>query len=70
MNLFVKISLGVLLMLVLLFCAYGFLCTFEPMPRLWQMAWRIIYLGAGLATLRGFYLVWKAGNTRQSPPPG
>jgi len=42
-----------LLVLVLLFCVFGFMATFEPMERSVQLGWRFAYGSVGMACLAG-----------------
>gem|GEM_PF-2699219 len=66
MKYLLRTGLIFLLAPVLLFCAFGFLATFEPSSPAAQWAWRLIYCAAAsLATLASMRL-WRA--TSALPP--
>jgi hypothetical protein len=46
------------LMAVTGFCLFGFVATFEAMPRLEQGTWRAVYLCAGAASLGAICWMW------------
>jgi hypothetical protein len=45
-----------ILLFIMMFCGYGYLCTYEPNPPDVQLRWRIIYGGVAGACLLG--IVW------------
>ena len=53
-----RVLIAVLLVLVMLFCIYGFMATYEPLPRNVQITWRLVYGGLIAACLGG--IVWQA----------
>jgi hypothetical protein len=57
-----RVTFAVLLAPVILFCAYGFLCTFEPMDTSVQITWRIIYVAIGLSSLAAILRLALAGT--------
>jgi hypothetical protein len=46
------------LLIVLAFCVFGFVATYEPMDAAKQWTWRIVYGIIGLACVLGF--AWSA----------
>lgn len=48
-----RVLIAVLLVFVMLFCVYGFMATYEPLPRNVQITWRIVYGGLIAACLGG-----------------
>ena len=48
----------VVLLPVILFCIYGFMATYEPLPRGTQITWRLVYGGLIAACLAG--IIWQA----------
>jgi hypothetical protein len=40
------------------FCIFGFVDTFEPMPRIQQFAWRCTYAVIGTAALAEILWMW------------
>lgn len=48
-----RVIAAVLLLLVLLFCIYGFMATFEPLDRSVQLASRVVYAAIGISCLAG-----------------
>ena len=48
-----RVLIAAMLVLVVLFCIYGFLATFEPMSRGIQITWRLAYGGLIAACLFG-----------------
>jgi hypothetical protein len=46
------------LMAVAAFCLFGFVATFEPMPRLQQWVWRAVYAAAGSTSLLTICWIW------------
>lgn len=65
MPLLIRIILALVLIAVLLFCAYGFLATFEPLERSVQITWRIVYGGVGSACIGG--AAWLVFAKRREP---
>ena len=59
MNPLLRVILSLLLVCIGLFCIFGFLATFEPMPRAVQLTWRAVYGVAGLACVGGLIRVWR-----------
>ena len=57
---FVLRSLASLVLWVVVgFCAFGFLATFEPLPPVMQWTWRVIYAAVGLGAFAlGTHFVW------------
>ena len=50
---------GLLSLAVMLFCVFGFLATYEPLPEYIQNTWRTIYIVTGTASAAFFtYLLW------------
>jgi uncharacterized membrane protein len=60
-----RIASSGFLVLVMIFCGYVFLCTYEPNPPDVQLRWRIIYGGLAAMCLVG--IVWNTWT--QSKPP-
>ena len=48
-----RVLIVVLLAFVMLFCVYGFMETYEPLPRNVQITWRLVYGGLIAACLGG-----------------
>lgn len=48
-----RVVAAVLLLLVFLFCIYGFMATFEPLDRSVQLAFRVVYAVLGTSCLAG-----------------
>ena len=48
-----RVLIAALLVLVMLFCVYGFMATYEPLPRNVQLTWRLAYGGLIAACLGG-----------------
>ena len=59
MKLLVRIALSLLLAVVLLFCTFGFLATFEPLPAATQWTWRSIYATVAILSTLGATTLWK-----------
>lgn len=57
------------LMAVAAFCLFGFVATFEPMPRVQQWIWRAVYVVAGSASLFTICWMWLRSRTRPSANP-
>ena len=53
MKLVIRMAALLLLVVVFLFCIFGFLATFEPLDRSVQLTWRIVYVVAGAGALAG-----------------
>ena len=69
MNFFPRLLLSVPLMAVAGFCLFGFVATFEPMPRIEQWAWRGVYAGVGGAAVFAICWMWlirKSSTRRES----
>lgn len=49
-----------------LFCAFGFLATFEPGDRYVMMTFRLIYAVAGTATIMGQVALWRRTSNKKS----
>jgi len=58
-----KVILGIVvslsLLALLLFCAFGFLASFEPLPPTIQWTARVIYAGVAILDLFGSFFVWR-----------
>jgi len=50
------------LMAVAGWCLFGFVATFEPMPRVEQWVWRTVYLGAGAGSVMVICWMWLGGH--------
>lgn len=46
------------LMVVAGFCVFGFIATFEPMPRIAQWSWRAAYVCAGAGSVFAIGWLW------------
>ena len=64
MQLLLRILASVALTLLIAFCAFGFLATFEPAPPVRQWTWRIGYTLAAAAMLWALLLVWRSSADR------
>ena len=53
-----RLLLSLPLMALTGFCLFGFVGTFEAMPRVEQWTWRAVYLGAGAASLGTICWMW------------
>ena len=53
MNIALRILLGFVLLFVALFCAFGFLATFEPIPTWQRILFQILYGCGGGACMLG-----------------
>ena len=67
MKIVVRLLLSVLCAGVLLFCCYGFLCTFEPLDRSVQMTWRVIYCAVGILSVTGVVLLNRPRRKAENP---
>jgi hypothetical protein len=47
------------LLIVALFCVYGFALTFEPLPPKTQWTWRAIYITLFILTTGGVIKLWR-----------
>jgi hypothetical protein len=47
----VRAFAAVALVPLLLFCGFGFLATFEPLPADVQLTWRVVYSALGIGSL-------------------
>ena len=62
MKILFRVMITLLCFGILLFCIYGFLATFEPLPESIQLTWRIIYSVIGtlcVAGVVGVNYLWK-----------
>lgn len=59
-----RVIAAVLLLLILLFCIYGFMATFEPLDRSVQLTFRVVYAVLGTSCLAG--VVWLLRPRRSS----
>ena len=50
---------------VFLFCVFGFMATYEPMPTVTRWTWRAIYSVAGFSTLAGTALMWRGPRRKE-----
>lgn len=57
-----RVIAALVLVLLWLFCVYGFAATFEPLDRDVQITWRILYSAVGLACLVGVARLMLAGK--------
>jgi hypothetical protein len=62
MSSIVRTILALFLVLVFSFCVFGFVSTFEPLPRSVQWTWRTVYCGVGLTSLG--VAMWLIGRHR------
>lgn len=53
-----RLVLSLPLMAIAGFCLFGFVATFEPMPRVEQWIWRGVYLGIGSAAMITIGWIW------------
>ncbi len=58
MNYMRRLLLSLPLMVVAGFCLFGFVGTFEPMPRVEQWLWRAVYLCSGSASVLTICWIW------------
>jgi hypothetical protein len=58
MKFVLRLVLSVPLMAVVAFCLFGFMATFDPMPRVPQLIWRGIHALAGSASLITIFWMW------------
>jgi hypothetical protein len=78
MKLIYRLILSLPLMAVAGFCLFGFVATFEPMPRLEQWSWRAGYLVAGGGSVFAICWIWLSrqclnedtapGSSSRTPP--
>ena len=54
-----------LLLIVLLFCIYGFAATAEPMDRSVRMTWRSIYIALGILCVAGAGRLLRPNRSRR-----
>ena len=66
MHLAVKLLLTPILVGIPLFCVFGFLCIFEPLPFSVQLTWRIIYAGVGALCLVALIAIWRTKPARHA----
>jgi len=59
MKIAIKLLLSLLFAGIAVFCVFGFLCTYEPMPWFWQMLWRVIYAVVCVAALFFSFRIWR-----------
>ena len=67
-----RIVLTACLIGVFLFCAFGFLATYEPGDPSVMMTFRLIYGLAGVASISGLVALWRKKHTkndRLAPQP-
>ena len=62
MSSIVRMILALFLVPVIFFCVFGFMSTFEPLPRSVQWTWRTVYCGLGLTSL--VVAMWLIGRHR------
>jgi hypothetical protein len=62
-----RLVLSLPLMAVAGYCLFGFVATFEPMPRVEQWIWRGAYSGAGAAALIAICWIWLKPRSRRAP---
>jgi hypothetical protein len=58
MKFVLRLVLSVPLMAVVAFCLFGFMATFEPMPRVPQLVWRGVHALAGSAAFVTICWMW------------
>ena len=64
MRLLCKTALVCLLAVILSFCVFGFLATFEPNPPSTQWTWRLIYGSTALLSALGSIRLWKVAHRK------
>ena len=55
MKFMVRLLCALALILLLGFCLFGFIATFEPMPTRDRVIWRTVYSLAGIASTLGLF---------------
>ena len=60
----IRMAALLLLVVVFLFCIFGFLATFEPLDRSVQLTWRIVYVVAGAGALAGLVRMARRAATK------
>ena len=53
-----RLFLSLPLMAVAGFCIFGFVATFEPLPRIEQWTWRTVYLAVGGGSVLAICWMW------------
>jgi hypothetical protein len=66
MNFARRLLLSLPLMTIAGFCLFGFVATFEPMPRGEQWLWRGIYLCAGSGSVLTICWMWLGKRARRA----
>src|SRR5687768_10588678 len=65
MNFMRRLLWSLPLMIVAGVCLFGFVATFEPMPRIEQWMWRATYVGAGVGSVCAICWLWLRPQRQQ-----
>jgi hypothetical protein len=60
-----RLLLSLALMIIAGICLFGFIGTFEPMPRITQLSWRAIHACAGLGSVLAIGWLWLKPRPRK-----
>jgi hypothetical protein len=59
-----RLIFSVPLMIIAAICLFGFIGTFEPMPRIAQLSWRAIHASAGVGSVIAICWLWLRPRAR------
>ena len=59
-----RIVLTVCIIGIILFCAFGFLTTYEPGDKSVMMTFRLVYGVAGVASIGGLVALWRKNSKK------